>query len=129
VDGIFGPEPEEAVVRFQQRARLVADRIVGPLTWNALPDGEPVPTLSVGASGPVVSSLQKVVTNGALVQRTAPGPIDGTFRPLTRTSVKALQALGGAATDGILGDQTWSVSLHAASATREIQVGLEFVIG
>jgi hypothetical protein len=29
----------------------------------------------------------------------------------------------------MVGDQTWSVSLHAASATLETAVGLQFVIG
>jgi hypothetical protein len=33
------------------------------------------------------------------------------------------------AQDGVVGDQTWAVSLHAASATLEPSVGLEFVIG
>jgi hypothetical protein len=30
--------------------------------------------------------------------------------------------------DGVVGDQTWSVSLHAAGATLETAVGLNFVI-
>ena len=34
----------------------------------------------------------------------------------------------GVAVDGVVGDQTWSVSLHAASATLETAVGLNFVI-
>ena len=63
VDGIFGPKTEAAVVGFQEGAGLVPDGIVGPLTWNALPDGGPMPTLEVGSSGPVVSSLQTVLTN------------------------------------------------------------------
>jgi murein L,D-transpeptidase YcbB/YkuD len=43
--------------------------------------------------------------------------------------VKAFQTWGGVSADGIVGDRTWSVSLHAASATLETQVGLEYVIG
>jgi hypothetical protein len=31
-------------------------------------------------------------------------------------------------TDGVVGDTTWSVSLHAASATLESVVGLQFVV-
>jgi len=30
--------------------------------------------------------------------------------------------------DALVGDQTWAVSLHAASATLESAVGLNFVI-
>ena len=41
----------------------------------------------------------------------------------------AFQAWGGAAKDGVVGDRTWAVSLHAASATLETAVGLQFVIG
>ena len=58
-----------------------------------------------------------------------PGAIDGDFGPRTKASVKAFQTWGGVASDGIVGDRTWSVSLHAASATLETQVGLQFVIG
>ena len=130
VDGIFGPQTEAAVKDFQQGAGLTVDGIVGPMTWAALPDGGPMPTLQEGSRGDVVRSLQRVLTNGAVGQwQTTPQGVDGVFGPHTRASVVAFQRWGGVTADGIVGDQTWSVSLHAASATLETQVGLQYVIG
>lgn len=130
VDGVFGAEVETAVKEFQAGAGLTADGIVGPPTWAALPDGGPMPTLAVGSTGEVVTSLQTLLTNGAQGQWiTTPQGIDGIFGPLTEASVEAFQTWGGVVVDGVVGDQTWAVSLHAASATLETAVGLNFVIG
>jgi peptidoglycan hydrolase-like protein with peptidoglycan-binding domain len=130
VNGIFDAQIETAVEEFQQGAGLTSDGIVGPLTWNALPDGGPMPTLQQGSSGNVVRSLQTLLTNGAPGQwNTTPQGIDSNFGPHTEASVKAFQTWGGVTADGVVGDQTWSVSLHAASATLETAVGLNFVVG
>jgi peptidoglycan hydrolase-like protein with peptidoglycan-binding domain len=129
VDGQFGATTETAVKEFQQGAGLVVDGIVGPATWQSLPDGGPMPTLSEGSHGQVVHNLQQVLKNGAQGQWTSsPGAIDGQFGPNTRTAVIAFQKWGHVHDDGVVGDQTWAVSLHAASATLESQVGLQFVI-
>jgi peptidoglycan hydrolase-like protein with peptidoglycan-binding domain len=89
-----------------------------------------MPTLSEGSTGAVVSSLQTVLTNGAPGQwGTTPLGMDGDFGPHTKASVLAFQSWGGVTADGIIGDQTWSVSLHAASATLETEVGLQYVVG
>jgi peptidoglycan hydrolase-like protein with peptidoglycan-binding domain len=130
VDGVFGAVTETAVKDFQEGLGILVDGVVGPPTWAALPAGGPMPTLRLGSSGDVVSSLQRLLTNGASGGWiTTPGPIDGSFGPLTEASVRAFQVWGGVAADGVVGDQTWSVSLHAASATLESAVGLDFVIG
>jgi peptidoglycan hydrolase-like protein with peptidoglycan-binding domain len=130
VNGLFDSQTETAVKDFQSGAGLVVDGIAGPLTWNALPDGGPMPTLQRGSSGEVVRRLQTLLTNGAVGEWiTTPMGIDGDFGPNTEASVKAFQTWGGVVADGIVGDQTWAVSLHAASATLESAVGLDFVIG
>jgi len=130
VNGIFDAQIETAVKDFQQGAGLTSDGIVGPLTWNALPDGGPMPTLQQGSSGDVVRSLQTLLTSGTPGQwNTTPQGIDSNFGPHTEASVKAFQTWGGVPADGVVGDQTWSVSLHAASATLESAVGLNFVLG
>ncbi|MDX6254860.1 MAG: hypothetical protein QOJ11_1194 [Frankiales bacterium] len=128
VDGIFGPVTEAAVRLFQEGAGLAADGVVGSLTWAALPDGGPMPLLRRGATGEVVRALQRVLATGAPGQwNVSPGAADGIFGPLTEASVRAFQGWGAVSQDGVVGDRTWSVSLHAASATLESVVGLQFV--
>jgi peptidoglycan hydrolase-like protein with peptidoglycan-binding domain len=128
IDGVFGAELQTAVRDFQEGAGLAVDGIVGPLTWNALPNGAPMPVLRQGSSGEVVRALQTLLTNGASgAWNVTPQGIDGNFGPHTDASVQAFQTWGGVASDGVVGDQTWAVSLHAASATLESVVGLQFV--
>ena len=120
---------EAAVKRFQQGQGLTVDGIIGPQTWQALPDGGPMPILRQGAAGDVVRSLQQVLTNGASGQwNTTPQGIDGTFGPRTQSSVEAFQRWGGVTVDGIVGEQTWDVSLHAMMSTLESAVGLQYVV-
>ena len=106
VDGVFTPQLEVVVKQFQQGAGLTVDGIVGPATWAALPDGGPMPTLQEGSTGPVVSSLQTLLTNGAPGQWiTTPQGIDGNFGPHSKAAVVAFQAWGGVVQDGIVGDR------------------------
>jgi peptidoglycan hydrolase-like protein with peptidoglycan-binding domain len=130
VDGIFGWQTESAVKAFQKGESLAPDGVVGPLTWQVLPDGGPMPLLAEGSTGAVVADLQTILTNGAPDQwGLGPQGVDGDFGPHTRASVEAFQNWGDVSEDGVVGDQTWAVSLHAMSATLESAVGLNFVIG
>jgi peptidoglycan hydrolase-like protein with peptidoglycan-binding domain len=130
VDGDFGPATKRAVEGFQEGAPgLVVDGIVGPATWEALPDGGPMPVLRDGSKGDAVGALQEVLTNGAAEWGTGPGPIDKEFGSQTHASVEAFQRWGKVKVDGIVGDQTWDVPLRAASSDLETEVGLQYLAG
>jgi len=129
VDGVFGPATQQAVKSFQESSPpLAVDGIVGPATWSALPDGGPMPVLKEGSKINAVLPLQEVLANGAAGQwGKGPIEIDGKFGPHTRASVEAFQKWGHVNVDGIVGDQTWDVSLHAMSSDLETAVGLQYI--
>jgi peptidoglycan hydrolase-like protein with peptidoglycan-binding domain len=124
VDGIFGTPTENATKDFQRASGLTPDGIIGEKTWNALPDGSPMPTLKDGSAGDEVRSLQEVLTRGAKGQwETTPKGVDGKFGPNTTASVRAFQTWAGVAVDGIVGQQTWD-----AATSLEGIVGLQYIV-
>ncbi|GAA4040538.1 N-acetylmuramidase domain-containing protein [Parerythrobacter jejuensis] len=112
-DGDFGPGTKAAVVKFQKKAKLHPDGIVGAQTWTALlATKESKPTtkkakkeeaqrsrapLRVGDKGEDVEFLQEQL---GIVQ-------DGDFGPKTLQAVKDFQRSKGLADDGIVGQKTW----------------------
>ena len=125
IDGSFGPHTELAVNSFQEGAGLVVDGVVGPQTWQALPADPNTPELALGATGSVVSALQKaLLTYGGSGASTDPGPIDGDFGPKTESAVRSYQAQRVGVVDGIVGDQTWWAPAGAAGATLASLAGL-----
>ena len=88
ITGIFESTTEQAVKDFQQGAGLTVDGIVGPITWQALPADPNTPLLARGASGSVVTALQKGLRKYS-TPATDPGAVDGDFGPQTQAAVKA----------------------------------------
>src|ERR1041384_2195004 len=78
ITGPFDSTTEQAVKDFQQGAGLTEDGIVGPITWQALPADPNTPVLSRGASGSVVTALQKGLKKYGTAT-TDPGTVDGDF--------------------------------------------------
>jgi hypothetical protein len=83
------------------------------------------PMLARGATGSVVSALQKALKafRGANTP-TDPGPIDGDFGPRTESAVRAYQSEQNITVDGVVGNQTWWVPAGAAGATLASLAGL-----
>ena len=118
IDGIFGPVTKAAVEQFQNDSNLAVDGIVGPATWSALGgDGAEPPTLSEGSHGSVVEKLQTALNEGRGDFAPGSNPVlatDGVYGPQTDAAVTGAQASGGIEADGIVGLQTWALSVHAA---------------
>lgn len=107
-DGVFGPETETLVKRFQNDCNLTIDGIVGSQTWAYIDEITPLATslhsvLRLNSRGREVKYLQ-VRLNGYF------GPelvIDGVFGTSTELQVKRFQTIGGLTVDGIVGADTW----------------------
>ena len=131
VDGIFGPQTEQAVREFQRIFNLNVDGIVGRATWYKLvflyvgvtrlseltSEGQTFTQIQAPASGvtlqegsrsPAVSALQFFISVlGQVLYNFPTLNIDGIFGPKTRQAVMDAQRYLGLEPTGIVDNQTW----------------------
>lgn len=140
VEGKYGYSTYLAVVAFQTDEGLVADGVVGPLTWSKLtagvvlpPPPPPPPPKPVDPS----TVLLKLNDTGALVkqaqQRLAAlgyykGAIDSKFGYGTYLAVRDFQKLNGLKVDGIIGPLTWAKLFDASAVPKDPTIVLAPVI-
>ena len=128
IDGIYGPATRNAVIAFQNFARLPADGIVGNVTWynlnrayreilETLPEGYegnnavlyPGYFLEEGSTGEYVRLLQEYINAISVYYDEVPQvTVDGSFGPSTRNAVIAIQNIAGLQPNGIVGSVTWN---------------------
>jgi peptidoglycan hydrolase-like protein with peptidoglycan-binding domain len=115
VDGVFGPQTEQAVKCLQLKSNLTADGVVGPQTQAALTGSSSV-SLAQFASKPAAGQLLRPGDSGDAVSQVQARLADlnyfdtsatGHFGPLTVDAVKRFQADRGLVADGIVGPQTY----------------------
>ena len=102
------------------------DGIVGPITWQALPADPNTPLLARGASGSVVTALQKGLKKYS-IPATDPGAVDGDSGRRPKALSKPTNKIGVSKPYGIVGDQTWWAPAGAAGATLASLSGLTTV--
>lgn len=77
IDGDFGARTKAAVIAFQRARGLVADGIVGSLTWAALDEPAPEPVPVSGLREKIVAEAMWGVTNTASIHYAQVRPMDG----------------------------------------------------
>jgi peptidoglycan hydrolase-like protein with peptidoglycan-binding domain len=112
IDGVFGTNTKNAVIKFQQQHTGSADGIVGEKTKAAIKQAVWIlerPVLKQGDKGQEVKTLQDILKSAVDygVDNYGITSIDGVFGANTQTAVIKFQKASNLTADGVVGTATW----------------------
>src|SRR5918997_2090042 len=119
IDGVFGSRTELAVKAFQQGMNILADGIVGELTWNEIveagyrPGGRLLYIRQPPFRGTDVMDLQRMLNDLGF----DPGAVNGLFDERTARATKEFQRNAGLTEDGAVDDGVFKVLRTYAAQT------------
>ena len=111
IDGVFGPVTELAVKAFQQKMGILADGVVGPITWREIyesgyrPGGRLLYLRQPPFRGADVTELQRMLHDLGF----DPGAVNGLFDERTARAAKEFQRNAGLVPDGVIDDGVFGV--------------------
>jgi N-acetylmuramoyl-L-alanine amidase len=119
MDRVFGPLTELAVRAFQQEMGILADGVVGELTWNEIveadyrPGGRLLYVRQPPFRGADVTELQRMLNDLGF----DPGAVNGLFDARTARATKEFQRNAGLTPDGAVDDGVFKVLRTYAAQT------------
>ena len=119
MDRVFGPLTELAVKAFQQEMGILADGVVGELTWNEIveadyrPGGRLIYVRQPPFRGADVTELQRMLNDLGF----DPGAVNGLFDERTARATKEFQRNAGLTEDGAVDDGVFKVLRTYAAQT------------
>ncbi len=120
IDGVLGPKTELAVREFQQGIGILADGVVGEITWNEIVEA------GYRAGGRIYLYLRQPPFRGADVMELQrmlndlgfdPGAVNGIFDERTARALKEFQRNAGLTADGVVDDGVFRVLKTYATQT------------
>src|SRR5215210_2262728 len=119
MDRVFGPQTELAVKAFQQGMGILADGVVGELTWNEIVEADYRPGARLiylrqpPFRGTDVTELQRMLNDLGF----DPGAVNGLFDERTARATKEFQRNAGLIPDGVIDPEVFKMLKSYASQT------------